>query len=125
MLELLLMLMLKHTVADYYTQYSWMMKDKGRYLGFGGIAHSSWHGILTASILIYFNPMGGIPILWCLLLGVLDSVIHYHIDFIKSNVWKTKNYGPNTQMYWVTHGTDQFLHFATYILIIYIIDKFI
>ena len=51
MLELLLLLMLKHTVADYFMQYGWMLRDKARYLGFGGIAHSGWHGILTASVL--------------------------------------------------------------------------
>lgn len=125
MLELLLLLMLKHTVADYFMQYRWMFKDKGTYGAFGGIAHSGWHGILTSSILIYFNPMGGIPILWCILLGILDFLLHYHIDYVKSNVWKTKGYGPEDQMYWVTHGVDQFLHFATYILIVAIIDTWI
>ena len=125
MLELLLLLMLKHTVADYFMQYGWMFKDKARYLGFGGLAHSGWHGILTTSVLIYFNPMGGIPILWCILLGLLDAIIHYHIDYAKSNVWKNSKLNSEDSLYWAIHGTDQFLHFSTYILIVYIIGTFI
>lgn len=117
--------MLKHTIADYFMQYRWMMKDKGTYGALGGVAHSSWHGILTGLVLVYFNPMGGVPILWCVLLGVLDSIIHYHIDYVKSNVWRIKKYGPEDQMFWVTHGVDQFLHFATYILIVGLIDQWI
>ena len=26
-----------------------------------------------------------------ILFGLLDSIIHYHVDYVKSNVWKTKN----------------------------------
>ena len=51
----------------------------------------------------------------------LDYVLHYHIDFVKSNLWKKYNYGPNDQMYWAIHGTDQFLHMMTYVLILYIL----
>ena len=50
-----------------------------------------------------------------------DYVFHYHIDYVKSNLWKRYNYGPNDQMYWVIHGTDQFLHLMTYVLIIYLL----
>ena len=105
---------LKHLIADYYTQYSWMIRDKATYGAWGGIAHAGWHGILTFFVLEIF----GLPFILSLLFGILDSVLHYHIDYVKSNFWKSKNLGPSNQMYWAVHGTDQFLHIMTYVLII-------
>ena len=109
--------LVKHMIADYYLQYSWMIKDKGTYNARGGIAHSGLHALLTFILLYLF----GFGYFWSLLMAVLDYLLHYHIDFVKSNLWKRNNYGPNDQMYWVIHGTDQFLHMMTYILIIYIL----
>ena len=104
---------LKHLIADYYTQYSWMLKDKGTYGAWGGVAHAKLHGLFTFIILLlYVNP------LTAFLFGALDSIIHYHIDYVKSNFWKSRNLGPADQMYWIVHGTDQFLHIMTYVLII-------
>ena len=108
---------LKHLIADYYTQYSWMIKDKSTYGAWGGIAHAGWHGILTFFVLEIF----GLPFILSFLFGILDSLLHYHIDYVKSNFWKSKNLGPSDQMYWAVHGTDQFLHIMTYVLIILLV----
>ena len=56
-----------------------------------------------------------------LILGLIDFIIHYHIDFIKSNLWKSKNLKATDQMFWVIHGVDQMLHGLTYIFIIWIV----
>lgn len=112
--------LLKHTIADYFTQYRWMLKDKATYGAFGGIAHAGWHGLLTTAVVWQLT---GLHWLLLFLFGLLDATIHYHIDFIKSNVWKTKNYNQNDQMYWVTHGVDQMLHLFTYVFIIWILIK--
>ena len=117
MLGLLTGFLVKHMIVDYYLQYSWMIKDKCTYNARGGIAHSGLHALLTFILLYLF----GFGYFWSLLMAVLDYLLHYHIDFVKSNLWKRNNYGPNDQMYWVIHGTDQFLHMMTYILIIYIL----
>jgi len=116
-LTLLLGLMIKHTIADYFTQYNWMIKDKATYGAFGGLAHAGWHGILTFCVLLLITPLA----FWVMaLLGLLDAVLHYHIDYVKSNVWVNYGYTPAQQMYWVTHGVDQFAHFLTYIGIVYL-----
>ncbi len=112
--------LLKHTIADYFTQYSWMLKDKATYGAFGGLAHAGWHGILTTTVVWHLT---GLHWFILILFGLLDSIIHYHVDYVKSNVWKTKNYGSNDQMYWVTHGVDQMLHLFTYVFIIWILIK--
>jgi hypothetical protein len=107
-------LMVKHTLADYFFQYSWMIKDKGNYGAWKGMAHSEFHGLLTWVVL----TICGIGWPLALALSLADAFIHYHIDFIKSNFWKSKQLGPQDQLYWVTHGVDQFAHFLTYIGIV-------
>ena len=42
-------------------------------------------------------------------------------DWVKSNIWREKKYTSQDQMYWITHGIDQGLHFLTYVLIITIV----
>ena len=106
----------KHIIADYFLQFSWMIRDKGFYGEWGGIAHSGMHAFFTLFVLLLANT--GLHIILLTLLSILDGVIHYHIDWVKSNVWREKRYTSQDQMYWVTHGVDQGMHFMTYILII-------
>tara|TARA_B100001287_G_scaffold265582_1_gene258662 strand:- start:2068 stop:2454 length:387 start_codon:yes stop_codon:yes gene_type:complete len=110
---------LKHIVADYFLQFSWMIRDKGFYGEWGGIAHSGVHGFFTLFVLLLAQT--DLYLIMLIFLSLLDSVIHYHIDYVKSNIWRTKNYTSNDQMYWITHGVDQGLHFLTYVLIITIV----
>ena len=113
-LMLITLLMTKHVIADYFMQYSWMIKDKGTYGAWGGLAHSGYHGILTLFVLLILD----IPIVYALLLSIADSVIHYHVDYVKSNFWKEKKLTAMDQQYWIAHGVDQFAHFLTYVGIV-------
>ena len=93
-----------------------MIKDKGTYGAWGGIAHSKYHGLLTFVVLLLFvNPD------IAFLFAVLDSIIHYHVDYVKSNFWKSKKLTAMDQQYWIAHGVDQLAHLLTYIGIIYIL----
>lgn len=109
----------KHIVADYVLQFSWMIRDKGFYGEIGGIVHSGMHAFLTLFVLLLANT--GLHIILLTLLSILDGVIHYHVDWVKSNIWREKKYTSQDQMYWITHGIDQGLHFLTYVLIITIV----
>lgn len=114
-LVLVTLFIIKHTCADYFLQYSWMIKDKGTYGAFGGFAHAKLHGILTFVILAFFiSPFAAFA------LAALDSVVHYHVDYVKSNFWKNKHLTAMDQQYWIAHGVDQLMHLLTYIGIIYI-----
>ena len=106
--------MIKHTIADYFLQYSWMIKEKGVYGAWGGIAHSGAHALGTLLVLAILD----IPTLYALALSIADGVAHYHIDYVKSNFWKHKNLTPADQQYWMAHGADQLAHFLTYVVII-------
>jgi hypothetical protein len=113
-LTLITLLIIKHTIADYFMQYSWMIKHKGTYGHWKGMAHSEFHGFLTWLVLWFM----GIPFLWSVALGILDAFIHYHVDYVKSNFWKEKKLTPMDQLYWVAHGVDQLLHMLTYVGIV-------
>jgi hypothetical protein len=115
--QILFWLLTKHIIADYFTQYPWMYKYKGIYGHPGGLAHAGWHGLLT-TIICY--PFVGI---WpAVLLGLLDSVIHYHVDYVKSNSWKRWPCTPQDQLFWIIHGVDQYLHGMTYFLILHLVS---
>ena len=114
-LSLMTLFIVKHTIADYFMQYGWMIKDKGTYGAKGGIAHAGFHGFLTFLVLLTAPA----TLLFIVGLAVADSIIHYHVDYVKSNVWKSRGYTSQDQMFWVTHGVDQLLHLLTYIGIIY------
>lgn len=109
-----LLLLIKHTIADYFCQYSWMIKDKCTYGAFGGLAHSKFHAILTLLVLY----LCGIPFLYSLLLSAFDGIAHYHIDYAKSNLWKRKKLTAADQLFWVAHGLDQLAHVLTYYVIV-------
>ncbi len=115
-LAMITALLIKHVIADYFMQFSWMIRDKGNYGAWRGLAHSEFHGFLTWLVLWYL----GVPFIWAVVMGVLDTVIHYHVDYVKSNFWKSRKLGPSDQLYWVTHGVDQLLHFMTYILVVFL-----
>lgn len=111
-------LMVKHILADYFLQYGWMIREKGTYGAWGGIAHSGVHAVGTLIVLSLFDSMINIPLLFALFLSVADGVAHYHIDYVKSNFWKDRKLTDRDQAYWMAHGVDQFAHFVTYMVIV-------
>jgi len=117
LLLVFILLMLKHTIADYFLQRMWMIRDKSEYGAPGGIAHASSHAIGTALVLMPFLVSNFLAAI----LAIIDGVIHYHIDYVKSNIWKKYKLTDRQTYYWILQGVDQYLHFLTYALIIYII----
>lgn len=119
LLFLLSLLLIKHAVADFFLQREFMFKDKHIYGGKGGIIHATIHGALTAIILLFVIS----SISMALLLALIDAVLHYHIDYIKSN-WNIKTKAqPSETRYWYAFGLDQLAHHLTYIGIIWYIVK--
>ena len=112
-LLLLTLLMFKHTVVDFYIQRSFMFADKHIYGARGGLVHAGMHGVGTAIVLVGFFNSAAV-----LLVACFDSIAHYHVDYAKSKIQKAKNYTINDTKYWILFGTDQFLHFVTYIVIL-------
>ncbi len=114
-------LMIKHSLADYFLQTSWMIKDKADYGRPGGLVHAGEHGVLSWITLSFFiNP------LMAFAYGLIDFALHYHIDWTKSNYIQGNFRFSNdylsqydTQWWWAL-GIDQTLHFLTYVLLVWL-----
>jgi Protein of unknown function (DUF3307) len=110
-LLIITLLFTKHFIVDFPLQKPYQWQNKGTYGHLGGILHSLLHAVGTFLCFVYF-----VPTTMCLLLSVIDMIVHYHIDWAKMNINKKYGWGANTHAeFWTLLGLDQFLHSLTYI----------
>ena len=103
---------IKHFVADFLMQYSYMIRDKGIYGAEGGVHHALVHASFTCLILAFFCSDANTIIA----LSFADFVLHYHIDYFKQKL--NKGLTPADRQFWIWLGADQALHYLTYVGII-------
>ena len=106
-LVILILLQIKHWYIDFVNQSDEEVAHKGVYLDWRGMKHSFKHGIATAVIFFFFIEIEG-----ALLLGLIDFVLHYHIDYCKMHYG---NRDIKTKAFWAQLGLDQMAHQLTYI----------
>ena len=114
-LTLFTLLILKHFIIDFpaQTPYQWM--NKGTYGHPGGILHAGLHGFGTVLCFVWWAPFASI------ILGIMDMLIHYHIDWAKMTINRNKHLTPQDQEFWFWLGLDQLAHFLTYVGILAIL----
>lgn len=100
--------MVKHFLADFVLQMDYMLAEKGTYGQRGGLDHASIHAFLTAIVVWCFVPFFGT----IMLVGLIDGIIHYHIDWIKVNF--SKGLTTSDKAFWIWFGADQLAHYLTY-----------
>ena len=106
----LIALLIKHWYIDFVNQTTIEVRGKGSYGNIHGIMHSLKHGLFTSFIFVVIaDPMPG------LLIGFLDFILHYHIDWIKMNFG---NQNINDKKFWNHLGLDQLAHQLCYIFYI-------
>ena len=110
---------IKHFLCDFLWQTPRMLSEKGRYGAQSGIEHAAAHAIGTMVVLILVFPWNIYNHIVAIALGILDGVIHYHIDWVKQQL--NRGLTAADKMFWIWLGADQGLHYLTYILIIAII----
>jgi hypothetical protein len=116
---IMVLFILKHLVFDYLYQPPFMYKNKGTYWHIGGVVHSLLHGLSTFAIALFFTDLHT-----SFIVGIIDEVLHYHIDWAKMNI--NKKFGwtaTNSENFWKLVGVDLTLHLLTYIGLICIIVK--
>lgn len=111
---LLILLQIKHWYIDFVNQTNVEIASKGIYGDSDGINHSVKHGIGTMFAITL--AVGTPYIAFAAILGLLDAVIHYHIDWVKSNYGR-KDIAQKT--FWIDLGLDQMCHQFTYLFIAY------
>jgi hypothetical protein len=111
-LIILLLLQIKHFICDFPLQTDLHIAAKGQYGNFYGIEHSVFHGFGTALAFSFF-----VPLHIAIVLSLLDVVLHYHIDWIKSN-YGCK--GMKDKLFWTHLGLDQLAHQMCYLIYVYL-----
>ena len=109
----LFLLQIKHWFVDFVIQTDTEVKSKGIYGDFHGIMHSAKHGLgtLICALLVTGYPYFAFAVV----LAVLDFVTHYHIDWAKMNINRSRNLTPQDEAFWFWLGLDQLMHYLTYI----------
>jgi Protein of unknown function (DUF3307) len=110
---------IKHFLCDFLWQTPRMLSDKGRYGAAGGLQHAAAHTVGTVVVLCLIFPWDISSHIAAVILGLIDGIIHYHVDWIKQQL--NRGLTAADRMFWVWLGADQGLHYLTYILIIAII----
>lgn len=109
----LALLQFKHWYIDFVNQSPEEVATKGIYGNPIGMAHSIKHGLATFAI---FWVLGaGVEL--SLLLSVIDSTLHYHIDWIKM---RFGNRNIETPVFWSQLGLDQMAHQLTYLGLVWL-----
>lgn len=108
-------LMLKHTVADFYLQTPYQYLNKGTYLHPGGLLHAAIHVALTPLVYLLLAP-ASLLVAGAIALG--EFAVHYHIDWLKEQATRRNGLTPQEACFWHVLGTDQFLHGLTYVGIV-------
>ncbi len=105
---------IKHFVVDFLLQRAYQYQNKGRYGHPGGLLHAGLHGLGTVAALWIFADLP-----WILIMATIDMIVHYHVDWAKTNINSKFGWTPATHdEFWWLLGLDQLLHFLTYVAII-------
>lgn len=108
-------LMVKHTLADFFLQTPYQYLNKGTYGHPGGLIHAGIHVLLTLPVFAILLP-ASITLALAILAG--EFVVHYHIDWFKERAGRSKGWTPQDAWFWRTLGLDQLAHMLTYIGIV-------
>jgi hypothetical protein len=113
---LLALLFLKHWYIDFVNQSDEEIAGKGTYGQAHGVMHSIKHGVATFIIFMVFT--GGFEP--SVILGFIDFVLHYHIDWVKMNINRRWGYTIENPKFWMWLGADQLAHQLTYIMLVWL-----
>ena len=108
------LLFIKHWYVDFVNQTQAEIAHKGIYGNLDGLAHSAKHGLGTMFVLLLI----GLEPAFAVVLGALDMIVHYHIDWIKMR-FGTQDI--TTKSFWTELGLDQLGHALTYIGLVWLL----
>ena len=115
-MEIFLLLMIKHAIIDLGCQPFGLGNHKIKYFGWPAhIKHYIPHGVLTMFVLAFYSSIEVV-----ILLGILDYILHWHTDFLKTNIREYFKWNNTQRQFWLLNTADQILHFLGYYVIILI-----
>jgi Protein of unknown function (DUF3307) len=111
-------LMLKHTIADFFLQTPYQYLNKGTYGHPGGLVHAGIHVALTPLVYLLLVP-SSLLLAGSIALG--EFAVHYHVDWLKEQVTHRNGWTTRDPGFWHALGADQLVHGVTYITLVAIL----
>ena len=105
------LLTVKHTICDLALQ-RLFPADKKFYFNAPAHVHYFHHGIGSFLVVLIFSPYYAVAI------GLLDYLIHWHVDHWKTLVRNHYGWTSEDDRFWILQTVDQTLHFLTYFLFV-------
>ena len=104
-----LLFRLKHVMADYFLQTTWMARGKEEAVGWAGalFAHTGVHALGTTAIALAVEPA-----MWWL--GGVDFDVHAAGDRAKATTDVSGRWRPSDPPFWWLHALDQEAHNLTH-----------
>ena len=115
---LLFMLIIKHALADLVLQSRLTSGDKSNLKSWKGYIHAGDHGLLTFIVLLFFTSFQN-----SIIIGMLDYVLHFLIDYIKTVLVRRFGVVQNTRTFWIVQGVDQIAHYSCYFLYVLLLTN--
>ena len=115
---LLFMLIIKHALADLVLQSRLTSGDKSNLKSWKGYIHAGDHGLLTFVVLLFFTSFEN-----SVIIGMLDYVLHFLIDYIKTVLVRRFGVVQNTRTFWIVQGVDQIAHYSCYFLYVLLLTN--
>ena len=113
-MELLFALVIKHFIVDIGIQSHITGSPKHKY--FSGHLHYFHHGVGA-----FFATLFVVPLQYALLIGILDYVVHWHIDWLKHHLNREIKAEVRSSKWWWTMVLDQIAHtFFYYYVSVYV-----
>lgn len=102
----------KHFIIDFILQTERQVQTKGIWGHPVGFSHSFEHGIWSAAILVFFMKTE-----LAIFLAFSEIFIHYITDFCKMSFGEKDC---QKKQFWINLGLDQYVHYLTYLYLIFI-----
>lgn len=112
-LWLLVLLQVKHALADFGFLTPYMLGNRMKYGHPGGLLHVAVHLAGSAVAFLAVGTSAG-P---AAALLVAEGVFHYHLDYVKARWTRSSGKTASDPGYWYALGADQLLHQLSYLAI--------
>ena len=113
-------LLVKHAIADLAIQSLRKTSgDKSDLKSLKGYIHAGDHALLTFVVIALLTN----DVLMSISIGLLDYVLHFIIDYIKTRIIKRYKWTTDQKAYWITQAIDQTLHYTCYLSYILILTS--
>ena len=112
-------LFIKHAIADLAIQSFRTPGDKSNLRNPKGWIHAFGHSVLTFVVII----IATLNFTNALLIALLDYVLHFLIDYIKTVIIKKYQWNIDSRKYWIAQSIDQMAHFSCYLIYVLLLTS--